>query len=64
MTQSMESNSEKETWEIGNRIAQQCEAGTIVLLHGDLGGFYQRVCGRIGRGRTGEQSDLYDHTDL
>ena len=37
MTQSMESNSEKETWEIGNRIAQQCEAGTIVLLHGDLG---------------------------
>ena len=28
MTQSMESNSEKETWEIGNRI---------VLLHGDLG---------------------------
>ena len=26
MTQSMESNSEKETWEIGNRIAQQCEA--------------------------------------
>lgn len=68
MTQSMESNSEKETWEIGNRIAQQCEAGTIVLLHGDLGvgktDFYQRVCGRIGRGRTGEQSDLYDHTDL
>ena len=37
MTQSMESNSEKETWEIGNGIAQQCEAGTIVLLHGDLG---------------------------
>ena len=37
MTQSMESNSEKETWEIGNRIAQLCEAGTIVLLHGDLG---------------------------
>ena len=37
MTQSMESNSEKETCEIGNRIAQQCEAGTIVLLHGDLG---------------------------
>lgn len=37
MTQSMESNSEKETWEIGRKIAAQCQAGTIVLLHGDLG---------------------------
>lgn len=68
MTQSMESNSEKETWEIGNRIAQQCEAGTIVLLHGDLGVgktvFTKGFAAGLGRGRTGEQSDLYDHTDL
>ena len=64
MTQSMESNSEKETWEIGNRIAQQCEAGTIVLLHGDLGVGKTVFTKGFARGRTGEQSDLYDHTDL
>ena len=39
MTQSMESNSEKETWEIGNRIAQQCEAvGKTVFTKGFAAG--------------------------
>lgn len=33
----IETNSEKETWEIGVRLAQQAQAGSVFSLIGDLG---------------------------
>lgn len=37
MNRVMESNSEQETRALGRQIGAACEAGTIVLLHGDMG---------------------------
>lgn len=37
MMEKMESNSEQQTREFGRKLGASCEAGTVVLLHGDLG---------------------------
>lgn len=37
MMEKMESNSEQQTRELGRKLGVSCEAGTVVLLHGDLG---------------------------
>lgn len=37
MIEKMESNSQQQTKELGRKLGALCEAGTVVLLHGDLG---------------------------
>lgn len=55
----IETNSEKETWDLGFRLGEKACAGQVYTLVGDLGVgknyIYQGTCQRTGNRRTGQQ---------
>ena len=64
----IETNSEKETFELGKKIGENAKAGQIYTLTGDLGVgktvFYTGACSRAWHHRAGKQPDLYDRADV
>ena len=64
----IETNSEKETFELGKKIGENAKAGQIYTLTGDLGVgktvFTQGLAAGLRHHRAGKQPDLYDRADV
>ena len=68
----IESFSPQDTYELGKRIGETAEAGSVITLIGDLGvgktvftqGVADGTGSRTWHYRAGKQSDLYHCTDI
>ena len=60
----LETNSPQETFSAGRQLGEKAFPGQVITLTGDLGVGKTVFTQGLAKGRTGNQSDLYDRAGV